>query len=281
MGGSTSYAKGDKISVIKGELNTMKGTVLSIDEGFVQFKPIGFDKITKPLRIEVSNIAKYFEASDQVRVTEGKYKGETGRVIDVEGRKVSVVLDKKQQEISIPANFLKLRSDTDMPTDSNLIGSAGLRHGYTANDLVTYNGGKNAGLVLQVHEDYLKVINEQGKNENVKVVDIGKKLPPPRRGGNLSGRDAKGNALAHDSMIKCTNGPKKGLIAPIKHAFRNYLFLWHKDFVQSNGIFVENCRNVIILGGEYMKGSQGQAIASQNRLVKDKLVGKQVVIIGG
>jgi ribosomal protein L24 len=29
-----------------------------------------------------------------VRVTEGKYKGETGRVIDIDGKKVSVVLDK-------------------------------------------------------------------------------------------------------------------------------------------------------------------------------------------
>jgi transcription elongation factor len=51
---------------------------------------------------------------------------------------------------------------------------------YSANDLVNYNGGKNSGLVLQVHEDYLKIINEQGKLTNVKVADIGKKIPAPR-----------------------------------------------------------------------------------------------------
>lgn len=39
------------------------------------------------------------------------------------------------------------------------------KHGFTAGDLVNYNGNKNAGLVLQVNEDYLKVINEQGKIE--------------------------------------------------------------------------------------------------------------------
>ena len=40
-------------------------------------------------------IAKYFEPSDQVRITEGKYKGETGRVLDVDdNRPISVVLDK-------------------------------------------------------------------------------------------------------------------------------------------------------------------------------------------
>ena len=136
--------------------------------------------------------------------------------------------------------------------------------------------------MLQVHADYVKVINEQGKIDHVKVVDAGKKIPAPRRGGTLSGRDFKGNALVHDSMVKCTSGPYKGLIAPIRHSFKNYLFLWHKDFVQSNGIFVLNCHDVVILGDEFMKGSGGgQAIASQNRMSKDKLVGQQVVIIGG
>lgn len=57
-----------------------------------------------------------------MRVTEAKYKGETGRVIDVDGKRVSVVLDKTQQEIKILANYLKLKSDTDMPVDPNMMG---------------------------------------------------------------------------------------------------------------------------------------------------------------
>ena len=43
------------------------------------------------------------------------------------------------------------------------MGSGSTRHGYKAGDLILYNGNKNAGLVLQVHEDYLKMINEQSK----------------------------------------------------------------------------------------------------------------------
>lgn len=41
-------------------------------------------------------VAKYFEPGDLVRVTEAKYKGETGQVIDVEGSKVSMILDQSQ-----------------------------------------------------------------------------------------------------------------------------------------------------------------------------------------
>ena len=53
---------------------------------------------------------------------------------------------------------------------------------YQANDLINYNNNKNCGLVLQVHEDYLKIINEQNNGVTVKIADIGKKIVAPRPG---------------------------------------------------------------------------------------------------
>jgi len=95
-------------------------------------------------------------------VIEGKYKGDTGRVIDVNGRMVCVILDKTQQEIQNLAHCFKLKTDSDMPMDFNLGGGSlsGKSNGYSAFDLIHYNGTKNAGLILQVHEDSVKVINE-------------------------------------------------------------------------------------------------------------------------
>lgn len=78
-------------------------------------------------------------------------------------------------------------------------------HSYEANDLVSYNNNKFVGLVLQVQEDYLKVINEQGKTENVKVANINKKIS--KMGSNKAlGRDSKGNSLAVNHMVRCSNG---------------------------------------------------------------------------
>ena len=45
---------------------------------------------------------------------------------------------------------MKLKSDTDHTV---LGGTSTTRHGFKAYDLVLYNGSKNAGLVLKVHED--------------------------------------------------------------------------------------------------------------------------------
>jgi transcription elongation factor len=93
-GGSSIYAKGDKINVLKGDLTGLKGTVVAISEsGLVTFKPIGIPQLTKPLDIDAANVCKYFEPGDLVRIIEAKYKGETGQVLDVEGPRISVVLD--------------------------------------------------------------------------------------------------------------------------------------------------------------------------------------------
>ena len=115
QGGQTVYMKGDKISVNKGECTGMRGTVIEIEGGMVSFKPIDFPGLEgELLQIDITHVSKYFEPGDLVRVTEGKYKGDTGQVLYIEeNKRVSIVLDQTQQMIQILANQLKLKSDTD------------------------------------------------------------------------------------------------------------------------------------------------------------------------
>jgi len=44
---------------------------------------------------------------------------------------------------------------------------------------------------------------------------------------------------------------------------------------------VVNCRNLEILGADFVKGETGRPIASQNRIIKDPLVGKVVIVCRG
>ena len=127
------------------------------------------------------------------------------------------------------------------------------------------------------------MINEQSQIVNIKIVELGKKVPLPPRNGTLNGRDKSNNTLAVDQVVKVVEGPHRGLIGTIKHGYKHYLFLWNKEFPQSNGIFVQNSRNTEILGAEFMKtdSKQKDGVASQNRLVRDQLVGQQVVIVKG
>lgn len=50
--------------------------------------------------------------------------------------------------------------------------------------------------MLQVHEDYLKIIDQQGKLVNVKTSDIGKKIPAMKPGSSINARDKNGHPLA-------------------------------------------------------------------------------------
>ncbi len=111
-GNSIEITKGDKIRVIKGDLNGLDGTVITIEDGFVVFKP-NIEGFAQNLKQETSCITKYFEPGDAVRVIEGKYKGETGLVTGFEDRYALIALDQRAKEIKIFANHLKLKSEID------------------------------------------------------------------------------------------------------------------------------------------------------------------------
>ena len=123
QGGQTVYMKGDKISVNKGECTGMRGTVIEIADAMVTFKPIDVPAQPDLLQVDIGHVSKYFESGDLVRITEGKYRGETGQVMEVDGSRVSMVLDQSQLEIKILANHLKLKSDTDQLGGHNLGGA--------------------------------------------------------------------------------------------------------------------------------------------------------------
>ena len=63
-------------------------------------------------------------------------------------------------------------------------------------------------------------------------------------------------------MVKVREGTNRGISGPIRHGYRHYLFLFNKEFVQSNGIFVEDSKNVTILGAEFIQGNSDQAVVN-------------------
>lgn len=139
-------AKGDKIRVVKGDLTGISGTVVTIEDKQVIFKPNieGFNDIMK---YDAAYVVKFFEPGDDVRVIEGKYKGETGIVTKLDGSYAYISLDQSNREIKIFANYLKLKSELDQNILPNLIDKKKSGQ-YQANDLISYNNNKNVGVVL-------------------------------------------------------------------------------------------------------------------------------------
>lgn len=119
-GSATEICKGDKIRVIKGDLSGINGKVMQIDSegGFIYFVPTNFEGFNDELKLEASQVVKYFEPGDEVRVIDGKYKGESGIVVSAETdeagvAKANVSLGQSRKEIKIFTNNLKFKSEID------------------------------------------------------------------------------------------------------------------------------------------------------------------------
>lgn len=115
----------------------------------------------------------------------------------------------------------------------------------------------------------------------INLTEVDKKIETNMK---VTARDMIGNVLSIDDVVKCSQMSiyrnKKGVI---KNICKNCLFLCDpKDFVQQSGIFTEKAINVTILGNEFLQGEQdNKTVVLQNRIVRDKLVNKQVTITKG
>jgi transcription elongation factor SPT5 len=92
QGGSSEINKGDKVRVISGDLQSISGTVITIEDGFILMKP-NIEGIDENIKINSEHVSKYFEPGDKVKVIDGKYKGETGIVVELENAFAHVVFD--------------------------------------------------------------------------------------------------------------------------------------------------------------------------------------------
>jgi transcription elongation factor len=162
-----------------------------------------------------------------------------------------VALTQNSREVRIFANSLKLKSEIDQGLLAGTTGFIDKRKfsQYSANDLIMYST-KFVGVVLKVEDDYLRVINNEGDIQNIKISDVNKKVEFTRKTTTV---DSHRNTIYADNVVRITQGKYKGRKGVIRYIHKNTLFLWDKEFYQSNGIFVENSRNVVILGDEHMK----------------------------
>lgn len=93
--------------------------------------------------------------------------------------------------------------------------------------MISFNSNKSVGVVLQVQEDYLRVIDDLGEVRNIKTSDINKKF---ERDSKVSAQDQVGNTVSIENVIKCVDGKYKGKKGVIKHIYKTTLFLWDREF---------------------------------------------------
>ena len=231
------------------------------------FLPTNLEGYDDKLGIEKNECVRYFDQGDAVRVLDGKYKGESGIITSVDTEKVdmpTIKLDTLGLEITINTTNLRMkdlreedqknverkRLDADKRQQNSLdiMKQRSQEHIYKVGDIVCYEGNKVHGYVIKVEHDLLHVVNEFCKMAQLRYSQIDKKIPVNK---TRLLRDSKGLPIQLDDPIKVTEKSSQfyECTGIIKNMVRNQLFLWSEKFLnQSNGIFVESCKNVRIQG---------------------------------
>ena len=268
---SSKIVKGDKVRVVKGELKELTGTVTSINDLMVTMAPIS-DKIKGPLNFPVTDLEKYFQEGDYVRVAHGQNKGESGLVTYVENGMVFIYSDTKRQEIEVRASDIQSGSDVK-PLQSD-------GHNYRANDLIVFNNNKSAGVILSVMCDSVNVLDTYGDNKVVRLQDINARRDSRR----ITALDSMRNSIAVGDLVRIIDGENKSRRGTIVHIYKDYIFLFGTDQSTNNGLFVERRRNLLILGAEMLHNTGGPGRDRRSKMDNprhDDLLGKQIRIQSG
>lgn len=152
----------------KGELLNAIGTVVAIEDDHVKFT-FQNEEFNEIIQMPLDFVAKYFIAGDHCIVIDGRFTGEIGLLTKIDGNKAYLYSDYSKREIEVPTNLLKLTSDTSIASSTKCVTS------YQVFDLVQYNNSKNVGVILQIERDMVKLLDELGDVQNIKINDINKK----------------------------------------------------------------------------------------------------------
>jgi len=230
------FKKGDKVEVREGDLENLIGTVLSVEGREVTIMPT-HQFLKDPLPFDFEALRKSFKNSDHVKVIGGHNEGETGIVVKIDEDIISVVSDLSRKEFRVRVEDLQLGSDIASGLDS-----LGM---YELHDLVQLDP-RTVGCVIRIERDLLFVLDQEGNVKQCKPVAV----------TSLSNRkpyttiDSERQEVKRKSVVNVIQGPLKGQNGLVKHVWKSSVFIFKRDYMENNGIFVSRSKNLKLAGGK-------------------------------
>jgi transcription elongation factor SPT5 len=237
---ATSFSKGDLVRVTAGELVNLTGTVESIDkDGQVHITCTTDDLIGEKLFFDIDKLEKFFRVGDHVKVLNGRYKGSTGVVLNVETgtSTVDVMSDLGRSEMKVFAHDLQM--STEYATGLDAAGQ------YRIYDLVELNA-QNVGVIVRIDEaETFKVLDNLGTVRTVGLAEMQGRLTPR----NPVALDARQFRMGVADQVTVIDGPFKGRQGTIKHIFRKSVFVLSRTHAENAGIFVVRGHDLRVVQG--------------------------------
>ena len=240
---------GDRCKVTEGQFEGCQGTIKHISEEKIA-SLFTEDKIPVLIKVKGSELAKFFEIGESVRILQGVHSGEPGVVIDIcqpDKKHAIVLMEHTKAELKVLITNLCKREELDPNSKHTLsqfliensknavkTGMKQVSEVFTAGDMVLFDNYSTLGLVLQVHTDSLKVLTQNNTTQMIKLNQVSKKFDIETRGISGKGRMRRAQVITdkfHNSITMGTivkpieNGPYRGCLGVIRGIFKDQLFI--------------------------------------------------------
>ena len=95
-----SFASGDHVEVCEGELINLQGTVVGIDGDSIRILP-KHEALKDEIPFKANELRKFF------KVLNGRFEGETGMIVGIDGIRAIVLSDGTKDEVCFVHSFRK------------------------------------------------------------------------------------------------------------------------------------------------------------------------------
>ncbi|KAL7286586.1 hypothetical protein TKK_0019213 [Trichogramma kaykai] len=230
-----SFSVGDNVEVCEGELANLLGKVISVDGNSVQVAA-NHEQLKEPIEFPVRELKKYFVIGDHVKVLSGKYEGDTGLIVRIEGNRAVLFSDLSMHELEVLTSNLQLCPDIATGVDS--LGK------FQWGDMVQIDP-QSVGVIVRLERENFQLLTMHGRLIDVKPGSISKY----RENKNTLALDCQQNAIRRKDIVKVVEGLHAGRQGEIKHLYRSFAFLHSKIYIDTGGMLVCKTRHLQLVGG--------------------------------
>ncbi|XP_033102671.1 transcription elongation factor SPT5-like isoform X2 [Anneissia japonica] len=230
-----SFAAGDNVEVIEGELIHLQGKIQSV-EGNTIFVMPKHEDLKDLLEFPAHELCKHFKIGDHVKVVAGRYEGDTGLIVRVEENMAILFSDLTMHELKVLPRDLQLCNEMSSGVDS--MGQ------FQLGDLVQLDA-HTVGVIVRLEREGLQILSMHNKVSHVKPQGVTRK----KESRSAIALDAEQNNIQLKDIVKVIDGPHSGRQGEIRHIYRSFAFLHSRLMTENGGIFVCRNRHIVLAGG--------------------------------
>lgn len=268
---SGSFDAGQDIYVASGDLQGIRGKVISVKDGTLRIQPSEADIL--PFEVPASQCVKWFEVGDSVRVMVGKHANDMGLIVSVNFEENEATLLSIETHQQITCQLAHLSTSTN-----DAVAAAGLTklEGYALGDLVQVTTTQDAGVIIKISRSRRLDILTADDVINCDISQIaGRKTLRLTQGLDRNNRQfGPGESV---EILEGAHAKKAGMV---KYIWKNTVFVSIPSAVSTAGIVPVDCTAVQLLQSG-AGGNGGMDGGGHNNVTAATATGANETGIGG